>query len=89
MDAIVAGDGFYADNAEEVAISQAMINRARYTVAVADHTKAEATAFAKICSFSEINELLIGPGVDAEVLTSIRNQGVKIWTPKKAFKEGK
>ena len=66
FDALDAGNGFYTHNAEEAAINQAMIEQAKYVVAVGDHTKVTQTAFAKICDISAVDELLLGEGASPE-----------------------
>ncbi|AOZ72729.1 alkaline phosphatase [Boudabousia tangfeifanii] len=81
VDAISLDDGYYTHNAEEAAINQLLIERARKVIAVADHTKAAKSAFARICGHDQVDELLLGPGAQPEIYQNLHLAGVKIAMP--------
>ncbi|OKL49905.1 DeoR/GlpR family DNA-binding transcription regulator [Boudabousia marimammalium] len=76
FDGLSARDGFFTHNAEEAAINQSMIVRAKQVVAVGDHTKLAQTAFAKICDFSKVDHLLIGAGAAPEIYETLQRNGM-------------
>ncbi|MBV7363786.1 DeoR/GlpR family DNA-binding transcription regulator [Actinomycetaceae bacterium TAE3-ERU4] len=75
-DAVMLGEGYYTHNAEEAAINQTMIHRARRVVAVADHTKLGLSAFARICGFKEVDELLIGAGANENYYQQLKSSQI-------------
>jgi len=57
----------------EAETKKAMLQAAKATILVVDHSKFEQKAFAKICSLDELSMLITDSGIDQDTLTSLRN----------------
>lgn len=73
----VAG-GFYTHNEEEAAVNAAMIQTARTTIVPADSSKLGASAFARICGFDEVSDLITDDGAPDDALAQLRSLDVTV-----------
>jgi DeoR family transcriptional regulator of aga operon len=72
--------GATAQHEGEASINQLMVSRARQTVVVADSSKLEVVAFARICSIDRVAVLVTDSGADERVLAMFGERGVRVVT---------
>jgi DeoR/GlpR family transcriptional regulator of sugar metabolism len=59
--------GFMNYNLEEIPVKRLMLKAAKEKIVLCDHSKFETIAFAKICSFDEIDRLVTGKEINPEI----------------------
>ncbi len=70
--------GAFAHHDGEAAINAALAAHAKRVVVVADHTKIGATAFAKICDLSVVDEVITDSGANERVLDELRDADLEV-----------
>ena len=80
MNGIDPSAGATAQHEGEASINQLMVSRARQTVVVADSSKLEVVAFARICPIDRVSVLVTDSGADERVLAMFRERGVRVVT---------
>ena len=63
---------------EEVGIINAMIENAKQTAVIADHTKIGRVACMNVCSLDKISYIITDSNIDPDVADEYRNRGVQI-----------
>jgi DeoR family transcriptional regulator, aga operon transcriptional repressor len=76
VDGISAESGFTTHHETEAHTNRALIARARRTVVVADSSKIGHTAFSRICSVEEVNELITDRRGDPVEVERLRAMGL-------------
>ena len=72
-------DGTIANvNLDEVAIKQAMLQAGQHRVVVADSSKFEVTALARVCTLQEVDLLITDTGISEELLKTLREMDVAV-----------
>ncbi|MDT3767538.1 DeoR/GlpR family DNA-binding transcription regulator [Gleimia hominis] len=69
---------FYTHNEGEAMTNAALVKIAQRVVVVADHTKMHQSAFAKICDFDAVDELITDRGADPESCRELEESGIKV-----------
>jgi DeoR family transcriptional regulator, aga operon transcriptional repressor len=72
--------GATAQHEGEASINQLMVSRARQTLVVADSSKLEVVAFARICAIDRVSVLVTDSGADERVLARFGERGVRVVT---------
>jgi DeoR family transcriptional regulator, aga operon transcriptional repressor len=80
VDAFDPHTGAKALDEEEASINRLMAERAGRVVIVADSSKLDARAFARICAVSDVNQLITDSGAPARAVRAIRQAGVEVLT---------
>jgi DeoR family transcriptional regulator of aga operon len=80
VDAIDPTAGAKALDPDEAQVSKLLIARSRRVILVADSTKLQARAFARICGWSEVHVLITDAEADADAVDTIRAAGVEVVT---------
>lgn len=80
VDAFDPHTGAKALDEEEASINRLMAQRAGRVVIVADSSKLDARAFARICAVSDVNQLITDSAAPARALKVIRQAGVEVLT---------
>ena len=78
VDAFDPFDGAKALDEEEARINMLMASRARKVVAVADSSKLNGRAFARICPVSDVNYLITDEAAPTDALDQLRSAGVNV-----------
>jgi DeoR family transcriptional regulator of aga operon len=78
VDAFDPATGAKATDEEEAAINRLMAEQAKTTVIVAESSKLEARAFARICRVEEVNFLVVDAGASPQALATIRAAGTTV-----------
>lgn len=76
----IGAEGAFSDHDDEAAINAALVEHAKRTIVVADHTKVGATAFAKICPPEAIDILITDDAAEPDVLAALTRAGIDITT---------
>lgn len=76
--AIDPGRGLFTPDEGEAAVNAALVRAARRTVVVADASKFDATAFARICSLDAVHALLVDDGITDGQAAAVRDAGVEV-----------
>lgn len=78
LDAIDVERGVLTQNEGEAAVSAALARTAQRVIGVADHTKFEASGFARICAATDLDLLITDSGVAPEHVEALRAAGVEV-----------
>jgi len=78
VDAISVADGATAYNEGEASINQLMVGRAREVIVVADSSKLDRHAFARICPIDEVDVLVTDQAADERVVAGFTAAGVRV-----------
>jgi DeoR family transcriptional regulator, aga operon transcriptional repressor len=78
VDGISVSSGLTTHHEIEAGTNRAMIRRARHVVVVADSSKLDRAAFARICSLADVDELITDIGASAEAIRAIFDEGVAV-----------
>ncbi len=70
--------GAFADHEGEAAVNAALVRAAHRVVAVCDHSKLSATAFARICSPEQIDLVITDDGASRDQVTMLRQAGISV-----------
>lgn len=70
--------GVFNNDVAEAKINAALVNSAEKVTVVADSSKLNSTAFAKICDFDELHELITNGPIDSRELEILENTGLKV-----------
>lgn len=62
----------------EAAINSRLVGQANRVVVVADHTKLDASAFARICTLEDVDMLVTDTDADPGIVTKLRAAGVEV-----------
>lgn len=74
----IDGRGAYAQHEGEAAVNSALARAAGRVVAVCDHSKLGATAFALICRTADIDLVITDDGAEAAQVTALREAGTEV-----------
>ncbi len=78
----VSDSGNFMDyHLEEAEFSRAVIQQARKTIVVADHSKFSNTNFVKVCGPEKIDIMVTDRSPPQQVVTSLEDAGVTVMTP--------
>lgn len=80
VDAIDPSQGAAAHHEGEAAINRLMVERAAGVVVIADGSKLNGRAFARICPIDRIDTLVTDSGVSQEIRDSFQAAGVRVLT---------
>jgi len=80
VDAVDPEIGLMNFSVDEIKAKRLMIKASHQVIALCDHSKFESTAFANICSFSDIDMIITGKEADKNILKRLEDKGVKIMT---------
>jgi DeoR family transcriptional regulator, aga operon transcriptional repressor len=80
VDGISSKAGLTTHHETEAGSDRALMARAEHVVVVADSSKLAATAFARICDLTDVDELITDDGADAAEVAAIREAGVTVTT---------
>ncbi|MGD0984966.1 MAG: DeoR/GlpR family DNA-binding transcription regulator [Acidimicrobiales bacterium] len=78
VDGIDAEIGCTTHDDIEARANRALVQRARRTIVVADHSKIAHRAFASICSLGEVNVLVTDDGADRDDVARLEDAGVRV-----------
>jgi DeoR family transcriptional regulator of aga operon len=78
VDGISAKTGLTTHHETEAGSDRALMARAEHVVVVADSSKLAATAFARICDLTDVDELITDTGADPDEVAAIRAAGVSV-----------
>lgn len=74
----VSAAGIFMRDSEDASMNRAFVAAASCTTVMADHTKLNAFASFRICSWSQVERLITDAAADQAVLQAIRDQGVEV-----------
>jgi DeoR family transcriptional regulator of aga operon len=80
VDALDPQSGAKALDPDEAQVNKVMVGRSRRVILVADSSKLQARAFARICDWPQVNVLITDTEATASDLAAIRNHGVEVMT---------
>jgi DeoR family transcriptional regulator, aga operon transcriptional repressor len=80
VDGISVGTGCTTHHEVEAYTNRALIQRARRVVVVADRTKLDRVAFARICALDEVHELITDDQAEPAAIAAISGAGVSVST---------
>ena len=80
VDGISAQAGLTTHHEIEAGTDRALLQRARRVIVVADSSKIDRVAFARICPLAEVDELITDAGADSAALAALRDAGVEVTT---------
>jgi DeoR family transcriptional regulator of aga operon len=78
VDGISSKTGLTTHHETEAGSDRALMARAEHVVVVADSSKLAATAFARICDLTDVDELITDTGADPDEVAAIRAAGVSV-----------
>ena len=78
VDGISRGAGLTTHHEIEAHTNRAMIDRARQVIVVADASKVERVAFARICEIDRVHEVITDAGVGPEAVAAFTEAGVRV-----------
>lgn len=76
--AINTTTGLYTHAEDEASINAALVQAANRTIVLADHTKFDVTAFARICPLDEVDLLITNELTSRAALDAIAEHGVEV-----------
>lgn len=77
-DAVDISHGLMAFSMQEVTSKRAMIQAAKESTALCDHTKFSSIAFVTVCGLSEIDRIITGEQVDPQIVDKLRKLGIEV-----------
>jgi DeoR family transcriptional regulator, aga operon transcriptional repressor len=80
VDGISARAGLTTHHEIEAGTNRALMARAERVVVVADSSKLDNVAFARICELSEVDELITDDGADPDAVSAMQEAGVAVTT---------
>lgn len=80
VDGISPGAGLTTHHEIEAGTDRALLQRARHVIVVADSSKIDRVAFARICSLAEVDELITDAGAERAALAALRDGGLIVTT---------
>jgi len=78
VDGIDLEYGLSTTSLEEATLNQKMLDSAQKVIVLADSTKFGKKSFAKICSVSDINEVITDKGISTSTKNKLEERGVKV-----------
>ena len=78
VDGITAEAGCTTHHEIEAYTNRALIKRARRVIVVADSSKLDRVAFARICSVAEVDELITDEGADPRAVSLLQGAGLSV-----------
>lgn len=80
VNGISARAGLTTHHEIEAGTNRALLARAREVIVVADSSKIDQVAFARICELSDVDELITDNGADRHAISTLRESGIKVTT---------
>lgn len=80
VDGISPGAGLTTHHEIEAGTNRALLQRARHVTVVADSSKIDRVAFARICPLADVDELITDAGADRAALAALRDGGLVVTT---------
>ncbi len=80
VDGISPTAGLTTHHEIEAGTNRALLQRARHVIVVADSSKLDRVAFARICALSEVDELITDAGAGNDALAALREAGLLVTT---------
>jgi DeoR/GlpR family transcriptional regulator of sugar metabolism len=78
LDGVSASEGITTYHADEAIIDRMMVERAKHTIVVADHSKIGRAGFSLICPINHIHTLITDDRCDADALKPLDRDGLRI-----------
>jgi len=78
---VTADGGFMDYHLEEAEFSRAVIEQAKKTIVVADHSKFGNADFIKVCDFEQVDMVVVDQAPPVRIMNELREAGVGIITP--------
>lgn len=78
VSAIDLEQGLFTHDEGEASVNAALVHRARRTVVLADAAKLQATAFARICRFDQVDAILTDAALDHNARTRLEEAGLEV-----------
>lgn len=78
LDGVSCEDGITTYHADETIIDRMMLERAKRTLVVADHTKIGRTGFSRICPLSAIHTLITDNGGNEAAIAAVEQRGIEV-----------
>jgi DeoR family transcriptional regulator of aga operon len=80
VDGISPAAGLTTHHEIEAGTNRALLQRARHVTVVADSSKIDRVAFARICPLAKVDELITDAGADRAALAALRDSGLVVTT---------
>jgi DeoR family transcriptional regulator, aga operon transcriptional repressor len=80
VDGISPRAGLTTQHEIEAGTDRALLQRARHVTVVADSSKIDRVAFARICPLAKVDELITDAGADRAALAALRDSGLVVTT---------
>jgi DeoR family transcriptional regulator of aga operon len=80
VDGISPDAGLTTHHEIEAGTNRALLQRARHVTVVADSSKIDRVAFARICPLADVDELITDAGADRAALAALRDGGLVVTT---------
>nr|WP_275432756.1 DeoR/GlpR family DNA-binding transcription regulator [Winkia sp. ACRQY] len=74
----IQSGGIYTNNEAEAVVNTALVEVAQKVVVLADHTKFGQSAFANICSFDKIDQVITDGGTSADQIAALTRHGIEV-----------